>query len=196
ADLGHLGERGRYLLLARVPQPLFESQENTLRLVLTRADDEWEAEAPPVGGVEASKGGDLLGRQSVESGGGLLGRRGAAERAAACGTANEIRMGADQRHLSLYRRLHHDPAERVIERLDAGERPRRPGRRDDPWRPLEEAAERGDEFLALKPVDAIEGLGAHRRSPRTNARAMLVGRSTSSRRAMAGSRPPRTRTRP
>src|SRR6476646_2210766 len=67
-DLRDLAQRGGDLLLPAVRLARAEAREDAILLVLTRADDEWEAELGPIGRVERREGRDFLRRQSVEAG--------------------------------------------------------------------------------------------------------------------------------
>ncbi len=154
-DLADLGERGLDLGLAVVAEPARHRGEDAGLVGPAHADDEGEAEALAIGGVQRVESLVLRRRQPVEPGRGLLGRRGLGQRAVDRRLAGELRMGADQHQLLLRReRLdhRHQAPVQVVEGPAAG------GALDDPRRVLEELAVAGDEGLATDFVDVVATL--------------------------------------
>src|SRR5512133_2077779 len=103
-DLGDLGQGDLDLRLGVVAQALLTPGEDRRLGVLARADDEREAEALAIGGVERAPARGLLGRQALQARGGLLAGRRAGELAGLRLAPGQLGMGADELEPALARR--------------------------------------------------------------------------------------------
>ncbi len=105
-DLADLGQRGLNLGIAIIGEPRLHRRENAGLVGEAHADDEREAEAFPIGGIQRMEALIFLRRQPVEPGGGLLGGGGIGQRPVDRRLAGELRVRADQGKLLLGRSLH------------------------------------------------------------------------------------------
>jgi hypothetical protein len=103
-------------------QGALELRQDPGAVVAAHREDEREAEAPAVLGVERVQARVFLRRAAVEPRAGLLARGGLGQLARDRGLPGQFRMRADQRELFVRVRRREGFAQRGVQRVDAGER--------------------------------------------------------------------------
>jgi len=152
-DRENLAKRGLDLDPARVGEARHEGGMEARLVVAEHRDDERKSEPLAVIGIEAEKPVIFITAETQQPGARLLGDRVRGHLPASRGPAGKIGVRANKIESALRRGRPHRGNHRRVQGSDARERNSRPGRFRYPRRMLKNAAERGDEPVAVHPIE-------------------------------------------
>jgi hypothetical protein len=122
-------------------------------------EDERDAEARPVGGIERGKALELFRGQPVEPGAGLLSFGIIGQFTGDRGPPGQIRMGAQDGAPLVARGIAQGAGKSVDDRVAVGEGAGGGGPRGNPGRLFRDIAERDREFAGRHPIQIVNGAG-------------------------------------